>query len=303
VGVFVGCCGAPAYWAGDDARLHSNLEQITKTWEGLGRPTMVFACATCSTLFASLLPDIPGVSVYELLLGCDDLAPVSPFVEAAIFDPCAARDQVEMETAVRDLARRAGAELEELADKNRCCGHGGHIRVANPGLYEEITSNRAEASDRPYIVYCANCREVFASRDKDCTHILDVVLGLDANAPVPTLEVKRSNSLMVKKELMKHIQGADFEPERHEWDGLTLIIGDELQEQMEEKLISAADLKEAIWLAETSGDKFCDESAGLRLCSMTKPVITYWVEYREIAPETYEVLDAYYHRMRIEREE
>ena len=119
----------------------------------------------------------------------------------------------------------------------------------------------------------------------------------------PPSQQKRSNSLRVKKELMKQIQGADFEPEPHEWDGLTLIIGDELQKQMEEKLISAADLKEAIWLAETSGDKFCDERTGMRLCSMIKPVITYWVEYREIAPQTYEVLDAYYHRMRIEREE
>ena len=36
---------------------------------------------------------------------------------------------------------------------------------------------------------------------------------------------------------------------------------------------------------------------------MIKPVITYWVEYRETAPQTYEVLSAYYHRMRFEREE
>ena len=141
------------------------------------------------------------------------------------------------------------------------------MRVANPGLYEEITRNRAEASEKPYIVYCANCREVFASRDKECAHILDVVLGLDADARCPPSNRSGSNSLRVKRELMKQIQGTDFEPERHAWDGLTLIIGDDLQEEMDEKLISAADLKEAIWLAETSGDKFCDESAGMRLAA------------------------------------
>ena len=302
MGVFVGCCGAPAFWAGDEARLQADLEQITETWESLGRPTMVFACATCSTLFASLLPDVPRVSVYELLARCPGLTPVSPFTVAAVFDPCAARDDTGMESAVRELACKAGADLEELAESNRCCGHGGHIRVANPGLYEEITRNRAEASDRPYVVYCANCREVFASREKSCAHILDLVLGIDA-AAVPTLQQKRDNSLMVKKELMKRIQGADFEPERHEWDEIKLVIGDGLQKQMEEKLISAADIREAVWLGEASGDKFCDENTGLQLSTMVKPVITYWVEYREIEPGTYEILDAYYHRMRIEREE
>ena len=90
--------------------------------------------------------------------------------------------------------------------------------MANPSLYEEIMRNRAEASEKPYLVYCANCREVFASRDKECAHILDVFFGLDAGAPVPTLEQKRENSLRVKKELMKQIRDADFQPERHEWD-------------------------------------------------------------------------------------
>ena len=109
--------------------------------------------------------------------------------------------------------------------------------------------------------------------------------------------------MKVKKELMKKILGADFEPETHEWDELTLIISDELQKSMDKKLISAADLKEAIWLAESSGDKFYDESDGMCMCSMVKPVITYWVQYKEIAPKTYEIFSAYYHRMRFNREE
>ena len=70
--------------------------------------------------------------------------------------------------------------------------------------------HRAEASEKPYLVYCANCREVFASRGKECAHILDVFFGLDADSPVPTLEQKRENSLRVKKELMKQTRGRRF---------------------------------------------------------------------------------------------
>ena len=102
---------------------------------------------------------------------------------------------------------------------------------------------------------------------------------------------------------MKQIRDEDFRPEAHEWDGITLVVGDEVQRDMESKLMTAADLKEAIWLAETGGDAFYAEDDGRRVCSMIKPVITYWVEYREVAPGTYEVLSAYYHRMRFRQGE
>jgi Fe-S oxidoreductase len=314
-GIFLSCCGAPAYWAGDDERFRAGLEATKAAWEKLGRPTLVFACATCMKLFALFLPEIPRVSLYELLAASRSAAsgaitgvsrgssgaglqPAPPFAEAAVFDPCASRGDEEMQAAVRDLAGDLGVQVTELDERNRCCGHGGHISLANPSLYDEITRNRAEASDKPYVVYCANCREVFASREKDCAHILDVFFGLGANAPVPTLEQKRENSLRVKKELMKQTSDMDFQPERHEWDALTLKIGADLQKDLDKKLISAADLKEAIWSAESSGDMFYDETDDVRLCSMIKPVITYWVEYREAGPQTYEVLSAYYHRMR-----
>jgi hypothetical protein len=311
LGVVVSCCGAPAYWSGDDARLEADFAETRRAWEELGRPTFVFACATCSMIFAAFLPEIPRVSVYELLARCEGLGPATPFAEAAVFDPCNARDDSRMEAAVRELARVAGVTVHELSEKNRCCGHGGYIRVANPALFEEVVRNRAEAGEQPYLVHCANCRDVFTWRGKECAHILDVALGLALGAAVPTLERKRANSLRVKKELVKRLQGADFEPTPHEWDDLTLDIPADVQRQMEAKLISAADVREAVWLAETGGDFFHDTAGadaasgagdGSRLASMVKPVFTYWVQYRETAPQTYEVLAVYCHRMRIERE-
>lgn len=304
-GVMLGCCGAPAYWAGDEKRLRANLTGTREAWAALGNPTLVFACATCEHLFRLFLPDIPGVSLYQLLAEAADVRPSSSLSVAAVFDPCAARDDSRMQAGVRTLAGKAGVALEELKEPNRCCGYGGHMRIANPDLYEEIAGHRATASDKPYIVYCANCREVFASRGKECAHILDTVFGLTPG-PVPTLAQKRENSLNVKKALMQRLQGGGFEPRRDEWDRLQLTIPDEVQKRMERKLISAADLKEAIWFAEASGDtcnKFYDETDGMCICSMTKAVVTYWVQYRKTGPDAYEIAGAYYHRMRFSREE
>lgn len=302
-GIILGCCGAPAYWAGDEARLRANTDRIRRDWNDLGKPALVFACATCEKVFGLFLPEIQRVSLYEVLAESDDIRPAGPFAAAAIFDPCAARDDARMQLGVRNLAGKAGVALEELGEPNRCCGYGGHMRTANPRLFREITGNRARASEKPYIVYCANCREVFASEGKECVHILDMAFGLEPKTSVPSLEQKRANSLGVKREIMKKTTGVDFEPETHEWDDLDLVISEEMLEAMDRKLISAADLREAIWLAERSGRKFYDESDGMCVCSMVKPVITYWVQYRETAPKTYEIYRAYYHRMRFRGEE
>src|SRR5690606_271188 len=51
-GLFLNCCGAPAYWAGDEKRLQANLEKIRQYWNHMGQPTLVFACATCQSLFS-----------------------------------------------------------------------------------------------------------------------------------------------------------------------------------------------------------------------------------------------------------
>ena len=302
-GIMLGCCGAPAYWAGDEERLRANIERVKQDWSEIGRPTLIFACATCESLFHLFLPEIKRISLYEVLGESDEIEPARAFSEAAVFDPCAARDDNAMQSGIRTLARKAGISLEELREQNRCCGYGGHMRIANPSLYEEITQHRAEASEKPYIVYCANCREVFASRGKECAHILDIAFGLKSELRIPGLEEKRNSSLKVKKELMKKNRDIDFSPEIHQWDDLTLLINDPLLQSMNNKLISAADLKEAIWLAESAGDRFYDERDGMRLCSMVKQVITYWVQYKETAPKTFEIFSAYYHRMRFNNEE
>ncbi|SHI21390.1 Cysteine-rich domain-containing protein [Sporobacter termitidis DSM 10068] len=302
-GIILNCCGAPAYWAGEKKRLDAHLDDIKKSWNALGRPKLIFACAYCEKMFREFLPEIEQVSLYALLAEDDNLTPSRPFNEATVFDPCAARDDKEMEEGVRKLAEKSGAGLTELKEPNRCCGFGGHMRLANPELYEEITANRAGAGDLPYIVYCANCREIFKLKGKKCAHILDMVFSLDPDTPVPSLHEKKENTLEVKKDIMKKLSGEDFAPRSQAWDSLELVIPGKLLEEMDRRLIVSDDLKEAIWQAEKTGDKFVDEADGISQCSMVKSALTYWVQYRELSPGKYEVLDAYSHRMRFSRED
>jgi Fe-S oxidoreductase len=305
-GIILGCCGAPAYWAGDEKRLAENTEKIKKHWIDFGKPTFVFACSYCEQVFRLYLPEIQRVSLYELLAQDSALTPARPFITAAVFDPCTAGSDSGMQAGVRKLAAAAGTTLEELKEPNRCCGYGGHMRLANPELYEEITNHRAEASDQPYIVYCANCKEIFKLKGKECAHILDMVFSQDATKQVPSLQSKKENSLEVKKEIMKKLSvddAIDFKPEAHEWDSLKLVISGALLEDMDRRLIITDDLKEAIWLAEETGDKFINETDGICQCSMVKSVLTYWVQYKKLTPNTYEIYSAFTHRMHFSKED
>ncbi|MDR0906468.1 MAG: NAD(P)-binding protein [Oscillospiraceae bacterium] len=304
VGIYLGCCGAPAYWAGDDARLEANLAQIRDNRRSLGAPKFIFACTTCAKIFAELLPEIEGVSLYSLLAESGVAAPSgtadfpAAFAHSVIFDPCASNGDEETQNAVRAVVSGLGVELDELPERGKCCGYGGNIQLANPSLYDEITANRAAESDLPYIVYCANCRQVFAERGKECAHILDIILGLDP-APSPDIDGRRRNSLEVKRVIADSFAGVSVSPPENPWDSVVLKIDAETAERADRKLIAQSEIREAIFLAERDRVYF-ERSDGVRQCSQAKPALVYWVTYKPLRENEYKVIDAYYHRMKFE---
>ena len=311
-GIYTGCCGAPAFWAGASERFDKNIETIREASERLGNPIFIFACATCETMFGEHLPEMERISLYRLLAEFADAEPADAepayaepadrFREAAIFDPCSARGDAEMMDSVRILAKKSGITAEELLERNRCCGYGGLAQGGNPDLFERMSQNRADMSDKPYIVYCSNCRDVLMRRGKECAHILDAVLGLPARADAPDISARRQNSIHVRDAISRELKNEMYVSEPHEWDGIKLAINDALADEIDRKLISADDMKEAIWYAETSGDKFVDETDGSVSACLVRNLLTYWVRYKPAQNGEFVILDAYYHRMRFEAE-
>ena len=238
------------------------------------------------------------VSLYRMMAEAG-LQPAAPgYGEAAVFDPCAARADEDMQAAVRTLAERTGAHLTPLGEEGDCCGFGGHIQIPNPALFETISGQSAAASDQPYVVYCANCREVFHARGKDCRHILDFYFGAPEQAE-PSLLEKRRNALTLKQTLLKEEWDMDYTPAANLWDALELTIPDALRSKLEAAFISESDLKETIWTAETGGDKLLSDDGWL-LGSLVKPYVTYWAQYRPVSgsENAYELAAAYSHRMK-----
>lgn len=296
-GVLLDCCGVPALWAGEQERFKAHLEHIRTIWQNMGEPAVVYTCASCRRTFRRFLPEIPLISLYELLQteeGADCAQTYS------VFDPCAAHGMKEVQEAVRSLAQKKGCKLSDYSSRGKCCGFGGHIQLANPQFYDEVAMERSKETDFPYLVYCANCREVFQSHGKEARHVLDLVFDLETK-PVTTLEEKRKNNLFVKQTLLKTYWSEEFEPKKEPWEDLKLSIPEEVQTEMDRTLIPARDVRKTIWLNEEAKEGFENEDGEI-ICRMVGEYLTCWVKYKQEG-DTYFIREVYSHRMHIREDQ
>jgi len=119
---------------------------------------------------------------------------------------------------------------------------------------------------------------------------------------IPKISERRHNSLHVKSELIKELSNKVYESEKKHWDSIKIVIEKELAEKIDRKLISEDDMKEVIWTAQSSGDKFIDQSDRSITACLVRRILTYWVRYKVLPDGTFEILDAYYHRLRFEQD-
>ena len=298
------CCGAPAEWAGDEPGMEENIKSIGKEWEKMGKPKFIFACPSCEKMFRSYLPGIEQVSLYALI---EEAGLPEGFLRGggalSVYDPCSSRYDRAMQDSVRGLVEAAGYKAHELPfgkGRARCCGYGGHIYPANEALAEGMAASRAQMSEYPYVTYCANCRDIFSSQGKPARHILDIVFGLnEENRKAPSMTERRNNRVALKQALLKEVWPGEIIAGME--DETRLIIPPELAEKLSKSLILEEDVQSVIEYCEKTGNYIIEEGAGNRIGHLRRGIITYWVSYRPAAG-SYEVANAYSHRMSIEGE-
>ena len=304
--LFLRCCGAPAVWSDEESRFEKEFAELQAQWESLGKPTLILACPSCRRFFKEYLPQIPTVSLYTLLARWG----VTPKEgqqgkTVSVFDPCAARGDGETQDAVRAFAENAGMTLQPLAnerDNARCCGWGGQIHIANPAFQKTVADKSANLGEAPYLVYCINCRDTFAERGKPAQHVLDLVLGLKEDRPLPTWTQRRENRLAVKQSLLR--QYWKEEAPAVEKPAVNLIFADGIPAALSRDHVLEADIAETIAYCEANNKKVYDPDKGTFICHHRLGILTCWAEYRPAqAPNTFEVLSAYHHRMTITGEE
>lgn len=309
VSILVGCCGAPARWAGDEDKQQTVTDTLRATWQTHGCPEVIVACPTCKKVLSKSLPEIQTTSLYSII--ADKIQTLNfPSLESeqvvSVFDPCASRYDPETQENIRKILSCMGYRISELphhGNRAQCCGFGGQIHAANRDLMDEIAKNRVGDSPYNYVTYCTNCRDIFAHEGKETLHILDVLLFDHlqerlARKPV-SLSGSRLNRIKLKEQLQKTEGGPLMQLHPDELHKIKLIIEPDLMDKMDRELILEDDAKRVILFCETTGSKLLDQDTGNFVGHLRDGVMTYWVNYRP-EKDNYRILSIYCHRMKIE---
>jgi Fe-S oxidoreductase len=324
-GLMLGCCGAPADWAGRDDLLDESNAAIFSAWERCGRPAFILACSSCKDVFARRLPQIATVSLWQMVakLGVPEGAVFGDGRVLNVHDACSARHDERTHESIRAIARGLSYEIEELRYSRqdaKCCGFGGLVYYANREQQQDFSVDGAAESPDDLLVYCAMCKGLFTEQGKRCFHILDLLFAANpeeyALKRMSTLSKRRENRAALKRRLLERVwgerpgvagtgergaTGADEQlgaaPSRV--PGYAIAIPPEVQQKMEERLILQDDVEDALARGLTdAGEGFYHAQKDSLLINIRKQQVTYWVEYAVVG-KTMEVRSVYSHRMEV----
>jgi Fe-S oxidoreductase len=303
VGLILECCGAPALWAGDDAKFQTALQSLKAAWSNLGKPRLITACSSCYRVLHDHLPQIPVEPLWPHLTpkSSPNALPEPALRTLAIHDPCSTRGVKEVEQSARTLLGELGVTAVELNEPGltTCCGYGGLVQFVNPKLADKTVARRAKQSDADFVTYCAMCRDRFAHQGKRALHILDLVFASrspdPAARPDPGFSLRQENRAHLKSQLLREVwgeQGNAMEP------AIELKMSEEVRLLLEQRMILTEDVRRTIEHAEQTGDKLENQATGHFLASYRSACVTYWVEYSSES-SAFVVHNAYSHRMEV----
>ncbi len=305
VGLMLGCCGAPAHWAGRKTLFHEQIDRFQKSLRKLGKPRVVAACATCCLMLQENLPETEIVSLWEVL--SDTIPPklqFRPKTPLAIHDPCTTRNDEKSQSAVRRLLDHLAVPFTELElgrDKTECCGFGGLMQNANPILAREVINRRAAQSRSDYLAYCAMCRDSLAGVGKRVIHLLDLFFPLGGGDPAAAPRIgwseRQENRARLKVRLLKMIWGEESDRmEQHQ--SIKLKMDSEVRELLDRRRILDEDVQKVIHHARETGDRLFHPETGRYKASFNPYKTTFWIEYTP-HDDGYEIHNAYAHRMEV----
>lgn len=301
--LMLNCCGAPADWAGDEPIHNRVLSQIKESWTTLGKPAAIFACPMCKTMFQKYLPEIKGIFLYDLIEE-KDIIPNNKFREiaASVFDPCASRHEPELQNSIRQLATKAGFILEPLPMEGKmaeCCSYGGQVAIAHPPYARYTAQKRISQNSNPYITYCSNCRDIFTREGKQTWHILDILFDLENKSPetLPSISQRRYNRLLLRQQVLNEFWNEQLIIKKED---MVIQIPGKLKEKLNHEYILESDIHKVINECEQSGNKIYDPDKKTYTGYMQIGNMTIWAVYRIIKEGSFELVNAYSHRMKIE---
>jgi glutamate synthase (NADPH) small chain len=305
VGLMLRCCGAPADWAGRKDLFAASQAEFRAEHEKLGKPKVILTCSSCYQVFQQHYPDVEILSFWDIYNQHGEFSKREFTAPVAIHDPCSTRYEGHIQDSVRSILTKIGCEIQELKlsrEKTECCSFGGVMWLANKPVAEKVVQRRISESPLDYVTYCAMCRNFFARRQKRTTHLFDYIFGATesdlALTPAVSFSQNHENRARLKEKLLKELWSETM-PEQAAFESIRLVLPDDVQRQVEDRLILIEDMQKVIENAERTGKRMFNNSTQHYLAYFKPASVTYWVEYTPQADGSFLIHKAYSHRMEI----
>jgi len=143
------------------------------------------------------------------------------------------------------------------------------------------------------------CRDRLRSVGKPALHLLDLLFPAGPpeealNRPAPGLSDRQETRRKFRGEILNKLWGEAPPEDRVD---IVMHIGPEAAEKMETRRILRSDVAEVVKSAEADGAQFTNPVSGRSLASLRPRQVTFWVEYSRREDGSYDIHDAYCHRM------
>jgi hypothetical protein len=211
-------------------------------------------------------------------------------------------DQATQKSA-RDLMDKLGQPFSEPLSSGRltrCCGYGGLVSAANPGLGDDFARDRSAEAKAPLAAYCVMCRDRLKAVGHPALHLLELLFPDESPAealerPGPGISDRQENRRAFRLNVLKKFWAE--EPEEDRAMDMVLHISEELAEILERRRILRGDLAGVLKAALEDGPHFVNRETGRHLACLRPRQVTFWVEYSPRADGSFDIHDAYSHRM------
>jgi len=305
VGLALACCGAPAHWGGRQKLFQDAAHQLHSAVQELGNPRWIVACPSCQGMLEHMAPVPNHISLWEVLgLEKTTLQPAAHTEATCLVDPCSASNLPILRQAVRDLIQTQILHEPRLnASEAACCGFGGLVANANPGIAAQAARERAESCAQDALTYCAMCRDQLARSGQRAAHLVDLMFpGRDDPfaRPATGLSASRDNRRWLKDRLLQTVwQEPGLAPV--DAASIRLIISEQTRQLLEKRRILDSDIQQVIISAKTYGQLFFDPDSETYLASRQLGQVIFWVHYTPQGDGAYLIHTAYSHRMQIRK--
>ncbi len=182
VGLMLGCCGAPANWAGRTDLFENALADWRENHRRLGSPKVVLACSSCYQVFKTHLPEVDIVSLWDIYaqhgLPAEITVTRQSSITLAFTIPARRATNRTFKTAYVTSCNGWATRSPNWTlsrEKTECCSYGGNMWLANRDLAKKVVERRVTESPLDYVTYCAMCRDFFAAQGKRTLHVLDLI--------------------------------------------------------------------------------------------------------------------------------